>query len=143
MSISLPPNRLQRAEHYCVNYAVVLPGGVTVDEALKPEYWAHVGKQLRQHDTVRIIPEDGGMFVEALVLSSGSGFAKLKVLRQISLEEDGEPVAETIDLFVKFNGPHDKWTVIRRSDGTKLKTGCETKVIAEGWMSNHLATIGR
>jgi hypothetical protein len=143
MAVTLPPTRLQRAEHYCVAYAVVLPGGVTLDQAMKPEYWAHVGKNLRQHDTIRLIPEDGSYFAEALVLDSGPGFAKLKMLRHVSLEENGEAVAETVDFFVKYNGPHDKWSVIRRSDGEKLKTGLAAKPDAQRWLDDHLAAINR
>jgi hypothetical protein len=143
MAVTLPPTRLQRAEHYCVQYAVVLPGGVTLDQAMEPDYWAHVGKNLRQHDTIRLIPEDGSFFAEALVLTSGPGFAKLKMLRQLSLEEDGEPVAATLDFFTKYNGPHDKHVVIRRSDGEKLKTGFATKPEAQRWLDEHAAAVNR
>jgi hypothetical protein len=143
MAISLPPNRLQRAEHYCVHYAVVLPGGVLLDTALMPEYWAHVGRQLRRHDMVRIIPEDGSYFAEALVLDAGSGFAKVKLLRRESLEETSEETGDLVTLFVKYNGPHDKWTVIRKSDGEKLKTGAAEKADAERWMSDHLKSMDR
>lgn len=143
MAVNLPPNRLQRAEHYCVSYAVVLPGAVALDEAMKPEYWAHVGKQLKQHDMIRIIPEDGSYFAEALVLASGPGFAKLHLLRHESLEGNAEPAADASGLFVKYNGPHDKYVVIRRSDGEKLKTGLASKVEAQRWLDDHLATISR
>lgn len=123
MSTPLNPTRLQRAEHYFSIYAVVLPEGTSLDDAMKPEYWVHVANRLRQHDTIRIIPEDGGYFAEALVTAAGHGFAKVKLLRYESLEEDGAEPAETDPSYVKWGGPHSKWRVIRRSDGQVLKEG--------------------
>ena len=137
MAITLPQSRLQRAEHYCIAYAVVLPGDVSLEDALKPEYWAHVGHMLRQHDTVRFIPEDGSYFAEALVLQAGKGFAKLKLLRHEGLEVEPAPAADIATLEVKWNGPHDKHVVIRKSDDEKLKTGFATKAEAERWMVDH------
>lgn len=140
---TIAPNRLQRSEHYYANYAVVLPHGHSFDDALSPDYWSHVGSRLRQHDVIRVIPEDGSYFAELLVLSAGSGFAKVKALRQIPLEEDGEPIAETEPVYVKWQGPHVKHAVIRRSDGERLKEGFSEKKEAEQWARDYLSAQNR
>lgn len=126
---ALAADRLQMAEHYFTPYAVVLPTGATLEEALKADYWAHVAEKLRQHDTIRLIPEDGSYFAEALVLAAGRGFAKLKLLRHVALEEEpGETVPEGLE--VKWRGPHLRWSVIRRSDSTILKDRLAEKIDA-------------
>lgn len=144
MATTLPPNRLQPAGHYRASYDVILPGSVPIEEALKSEYWAHVGSKLRQHDTINIFPEDGTRFVEAIVLLAGRGFAHLHVIRDVALaaEEDASDPA-LASLKVKFNGPHDRWTVIRVSDGEKLKTGCLNQAEAQRWVVDHLAAQAR
>ena len=111
----LTESRLQRAEHYFSAYAVVLPDGVGLEEALKPEFWVHVTKRLRQHDTIRLIPEDGSFFAEALVLATGVGFAKLKLLHNVSLEDEIETANDVGPAYAKWRGPHSKWSVIRRT----------------------------
>lgn len=145
MAITLPPNRLQRSEHYFSNYTIVLDAGQTLEDALKPEFWAHVAKQMRQHDIVRIIPEDGSYFVEAVVLRAERLFAMLKVLREIPLVgvtpvEIEEP-ASADSLTVKWGGPHLKWTVLRKSDGERIKDSLTDKASAELWARDYLNTI--
>lgn len=121
---ALNATRLQRAEHYFSPYAVVLPAADTLEEALKPEYWAHVASKLRQGDTIRIMPEDGSYYAEALVRATGTGFAKVELLRHIPFDEtDADQVPDTIE--VKWGGPHDKWRIIRRSDGHVLARGLD------------------
>lgn len=128
MSAPLAPSRLQRAEHYFAFYAAAVPAELRLDDALKPSFWAHLGDRLRQHDTIRLIPDDGAYFAELLVLSAGRGFANVKLLRHIPLNED--ELSEMVvpdELEVKYRGPHCRWSVIRKSDGHVLKEQLQEK----------------
>lgn len=144
MPVSLSPTRFQNADHYCTAYAVVLPADQSLDDALNPEFWAHVASKLRQHDTIRIIPEDGSYFAELLVINADRAYAKVKLLRHIPLDEPAaDSVAALIDLFVKWDGPHNKFAVVRKSDGEKLKVGFVEKVEAQRWLDDHLGSLSR
>jgi len=143
MPVSLNVTRLKQAEQYCTAYAAVLPHDQSLDDALNPEYWANVAATLRQHDTIRIIPEDGSYFAELLVLDAARGYAKVKVLRHVPLDEVAEETAAPSGFTVKFNGPHDRWTVIRDVDKEKLKTGFVEKTGAQRWLDDHLASMAR
>lgn len=144
MAVNLSPTRLQPAEHYCAAYAVVLPHDQSLDDALNPEFWAHVASKLRQHDTIRVIPEDGSYFAELLVVNADRTFAKVKLLRHIPLDQPAADAEAPLVAFeVKWNGPHDKHTVIRKSDGEKLKTGFVEKPAAQRWLDDHLASMSR
>lgn len=126
MAAPITSNRLQRAEHYYNSYAVVIPAGIGLEEALKEEYWAHVAPKLRQHDIIRIIPEEGTYFAEALVLSAGRGFAKLRLLRHEPFEdEDQTDVNDAVE--IKWRGPHAKWSILRKSDSQVLREGIVEK----------------
>lgn len=129
MSAPLTPGRLKEAAHYYTSYAVVLPAGIPLDEALKPAFWSHVASKLRQHDTIRIIPEEGGYFAEALVLSSGRGFTKVKLLHNIPLDDEAELESDG-PIEVKWRGPHSKWSLIRKSDGAVIKENIVEKADA-------------
>ena len=128
MTATLSPGRLQSAAHYYASYAVVLPGGTAYEDVLKPEFWAHCAAKLRQHDTIRLIPEEGTYFAELLVLASGRGFVNMKELRLIQLGDDELEASSVNDqVEVKWRGPHSKWSIIRNSDGAVLKEGIVEK----------------
>jgi hypothetical protein len=131
MPAPISPGRLQNAAHYYASYAVVLPFGLSFEDALKPEFWAHCAPKLRQHDLIRLIPEEGTYFAELLVLSSGRGFVNVKTLRHVSLGAEDLDASNVSDLVeVKWRGPHSKWSIVRNSDSTVLKEGIVEKADA-------------
>jgi hypothetical protein len=100
--------------------------------------------KLKQHDSITIFPEDGSRFVEVMVIHAGRGFAHVRPVREGVLAENAEDMPDDdTTMIVKFNGPHDRWTVIRRSDGEKLKTGLLNKADAQRWAADHLAAQAR
>lgn len=131
MSAPLSPGRLQNAAHYYTAYAVVLPHGISLDEALKPDFWAHCQK-LRQHDLIRVIPEDATYFAELLVLAAGRGFAKVKLLREVKLTDEEVKGSDVPDgITVIWRGPHSKWCIERaKGDKARLREGLVEKADA-------------
>ncbi len=127
---ALNPTRLQRAEHYFTLYGVALQGSDTLEDALKPEYWAHVASKLRRGDMIRLMPEDDSFYAEALVLATGIGFAKVELIHHLQLDESEIIEDEDGPVYVKWGGPHAKWRIIRRSDGHVLKEGIPDKAAA-------------
>lgn len=126
-------------------YGINLPVGVSVDDALDPEFWAHVGKKLRPLDTIRLQAADRTFIAETVVISAGPGFAKLKLLAKYELvadvaaleaEESGESA-----FTVKWDSPSTKWAVIRKSDKVKLRDGFATKEDAQSFALNHQRAV--
>lgn len=128
--MALNATRLQRAEHYFSHYAVALQGADTLEDALKPEFWAHVATKLRRGDMIRLMPEDDSFYAEALVQATGTGFAKVKLIHHVPLDEDGAAEDDDAPVYVKWSGPHSKFRIIRRSDGHVLKEGIADKAAA-------------
>jgi hypothetical protein len=131
MATPLSESRLQLAEYYFSDYAVVLPAGVSLDDALKPEFWAHVTKRFRQYDMIRLVPEDGSFFAEVLVVIAAPNFVKLKLLRDVPLTDDAEAPAANDLAYAEWGGPHDKWRVIRDSDKQVLHKQLPDKLAAQ------------
>lgn len=144
---TLSQNRLQLAEHYSVTYAASLPADHTLEDAQKPDYWAHSAARLRQGDLIRLIPEDGSYFAELIVTATGKGYARVKLLRSIDLHEAVAEAAGTAlldaPMFVKWFGPQVKFGVVRKSDNERIKEGFSEKAQAERWMAEHLAALDR
>lgn len=139
-SSKLLPSRLQIADHYRSHYGVVAEDGVSLDDLLRPEYWAHVATKLRKFDIIEVLPEDGSFFVELIVLQVGIGYAKVMLLREVGLEAD-EVLPDADGVIVKWKGPHRKWAVIRTTDGQILRDGHEDKAAAALWAQGYAQTI--
>jgi hypothetical protein len=121
-----PTSILQKTIDQCRrHYGVELATGVALEAALEPEFWAHVGKDLRPFDRIELMAQDRTFIAELVVLSSGPGFAKVKLLESYDLTDDmaGVEAEESAEspFLVKWNGPSDKYAVIRTSDNMKPK----------------------
>ena len=134
------PNHMQLVEHYRAHYGASVPEGTTAEDLQRPEFWAHVARNLRPYDIIDVLPEDGSYFAEVIVLSQGVGFAKVKLLRFVELADD-EVLEDEAPVIVKWKGPHLKHTVIRKSDAQVLKDGFPTKLDAENWAREYAQKI--
>ena len=142
-SYKLLPARLQAADHYRARYGAIADIGTTMEDLERPEYWAHVAGKLKPLDTIDVFPEDSAWFAELLVISTGTGFAKVKLLRHVSLEDDdvGEGDGSGITE-VKWRGPHRKHCVVRLSDDEVLRDGFSVKAEAQDWAREYERTVG-
>ena len=132
----------QRVGQFRTFHDAILMPGQTVDDALKPEFWANVARQVKQFDRIALLPEDGGFYAELIVLGSGTGWAKVKLLFEIELgDECAEEEQEASTVFVKWRGPGAKFSAIRKSDNTVLKDGFADKADAEAFARNYQRTI--
>lgn len=118
-TFKLLPARLQNAEYFRTRYAAAADAGTTREDLERPDFWSHVARTLKRQDIIEVIPEDESYFAELLVLNTGVGFAKVKVIRFIELEA----VEESEDglVIVKWRGPARKFSAVRKSDGTVLR----------------------
>ena len=141
MAVSLPPNGLQDFEHFCRHYGLALAHDVPLERALEQDFWAHVGGKLRPFDRITLMAEDRTWMAETVVLSAGKGFARLHLLQRFDLVASADELeaaeADALPLTVKWNGPKEKWVVIRKADQNKLKTGIDSKADAESFALNY------
>jgi hypothetical protein len=132
----ISPSNLQDASHFRTRYCAVVGASATLDDIQRPDFWVHVASKLRRMDVIEVIPESEGWFAELLVLSTGTGFAKVKLIREVQIEEQ---IAPNIGLStdVMWGGPAAKWRVIRLADGAVLSENHESKGSAIRWQVNH------
>lgn len=132
------PTSIKQAGFYYQRYDFEVASGVSVEETLEPAYWSHVGSQFREFDRLTLIAQDKAWTAELIVLSAGSGFANVRLLYAVDLTGGGEEIDAADDaLEVKYNGPSDRYVIIRRKDNVKLQTGFATKADAQVAAANH------
>lgn len=132
------PIRMQLAEQSRNIWCLTVPNGTTVQDMLNPGYWAHLARQLKPGDRVEVEPDNGTYFAELRVLDAGNQYAKMAVLREVTLESI-EPSA-TISVpghTVEWSGRHTKWRVIRESDRKVLKDSLASKADGYAWLASY------
>lgn len=123
--------QLLEAEFARTVWTVKPEPGVTLEQLLQPESWAHVSKFLKPGSRVEVYPADGEWYAELYVRSSGDTEAKLVVLQHYVFSA-AKPADGDVE--VKHRGETKKWSVVRKSDKAVLVEGLETRGLAEDWV---------
>lgn len=132
------PTRMQLAEQVRNIWALTVPVGTLVKDLLEPGYWAHLARQLQPGDRIEVEPDNSSYFAELRVLDAGNQYAKVMLLREVSLDVVEPSAAVSVPGHtVEWSGRHTKWRVVRVSDRKTLKDGLPTKADGYGWLANY------
>lgn len=120
----LHATRFNGMEFATQEWRAMAPAGDTISDMLVPEYWCLVSAKMKPLCTVQVVWEDASKFAEFIVLSNGPNWAKVALLREVSLRADGAdaPASPDENYEAKFVNHHFGWCVIRKSDGESIKT---------------------
>jgi hypothetical protein len=124
------------------NWVVYLPPEATKKDIETPEFWMNIAARFRAPARLTIMAEDGSWVTDAICMSSDRNWAKVRVLSEHPLSR---PSTEPLDtgMEAKWQGPSLKWCVIRKADGDRLHTGCQTREEAEVWLRTHRDAMER
>lgn len=130
------PMNLQIAAQVFNTFSATVPAGADKEYVENEANWAHVAQNLRLHDEVRVMSEDGSYLAYGLVLDVGSAFAKVRVLKEHKLDSF-EPREAGTDYRVEYAGVSKKFRVIRKKDSKELRSGFVNRTDAHTWIINH------
>ena len=92
MSKALSPSAIQNtAEFNNSLYFVEVADDVTIEDVLRPVFWAHHTRRIEKNNRVSVVRADGAFDVDLRAIEVGVGFIKMRVLR---LWEDEAAVKE-------------------------------------------------
>lgn len=130
------PNGLKLAEHFRNHFAITPDEGTPIEAITRTEYWRHVGRLLKQGDTIEVRPVDATYFATLYVLSADGNGAEVKVLHYFDLNdrEEAAPANGGLPYNIAFKGAA-KWCVIRKYDGARISEGNKTRAEAENWLA--------
>ena len=134
------PSRMRLAEYDRQEWIVNAEPGHTIDDILKPGYWAHMAPQMSAYDHIEVRAEDGSWVADLLVVQVDRMWAKvvLKSKFEFSSSENPTDVDQHV---VEWKGPQHRFAVIRISDREKIRDGFHTKEEAGAWMREHERVI--
>lgn len=118
--------------------------GVPFESVMSPEYWRDVSSVLRRYDEITIVSEDNMFWARLLVTDVLERAAAVVICLEfvdLSKVSDGSTI-DTLsevkkDYVVKHAG-FGRWCAVRKSDGTVISKGNETKSGAEKELDSYL-----
>lgn len=134
--ITLNPQRMQLAEYQRNDWVVTAEQGTVPEDLINPAYFAHMAAQLKPYDHIEVRIDDNSWLAALVVLEVDRNWARVKITSFTSLVEGDDNIERASKAHsVEFKGPHFKWSVIRLSDGDKIKTGCSSRAEANAWLT--------
>lgn len=131
-------SRVKLAEHVRQFWHVTTPEGVSVEDIVRPGFWAHVVRQLRPLDRIEVISETGEFFADLLVEKVATGNVTVTPLNVVRRDAaPAETGVELEDYRIEWKGPHHKFAVVRKADNAKLIDGLSPKSAAVKWAQDH------
>ncbi len=141
---ALKEDRFKLAEQERNVWAVVPTHGTPFEALADSAYWSHCARKLAIGDLIEVRAEDATYYGELLVMDVGPQWARVQAINFVQLAEAEEEVGAASvhhGLRAKWNGPHDKFVVIRDSDKTILRTGFTKKDEANAWIAGHAKSM--
>lgn len=120
----------------------------TLDDALRPEFWANVAGKIVGHDQanpkgigdiIEIRKRDTALFAEVIIVAIGAGHVRVAPLRAFVPPDVSEP--EGAPLTTRYNIGRRCHEVIRKDDKTVMASGFQLKEDAVGWINTHLKAM--
>ena len=135
--IQAMPNNMKEDGVYSSAYTMNAPSGATRENILDPIFWAHVASTLRRNDIVHIRANDDTFWAQYLIRDCGRTWAKAFEMHWFGFKGSEMEAEDVLEYECKWNGPSDKFIVLRLADGTKLAKDLSTKDDALGWLAQY------
>lgn len=136
-NVVLGEPRIKPAEVLRRDWVVNAEAGTTVEDILRPGYWAHVAAGFAIFDHIEVRIETGEWIVNLIVTESGRNFAKVFLAHKYDLTQTPKLAAPAEAHKVVWKGTHHKHCVVRLSDDATLESGFDKKDAAEAWLRNY------
>jgi len=135
--VALPIN-LKLSEQVFATYCVKVEQGVTREDLLRLDFWAHVAAKLKPWTIIVVHPDDESFYAEYLVRAADKNWARVQEIRFVSLVAETKTDPSVLENYeVKLRGPR-RWGVIRKADNKVLVEDLANKEDAENWLALYL-----
>jgi hypothetical protein len=133
---ALQPSRVHigSSGHFWSTYQCIADEAHSPDDALAPDYWAHVAsaRQMRVHDKLEVRCENGQWSLDLTVTAViGKAIRVRAVSEWTAADYDPGASEDPVEgIVVAWKGPSLKWCIIRGADREYIKQGLASKADA-------------
>ena len=135
------PQRFQNAEFKRNQFVLDASEGARPEDVKDPAFWAHIGERLTPWAEIMVRANDGLWYARVIVMESGRNFARVHV-ENVHYLTTADVAMTKNDAFspyeVVYRGPHNQWSVIRKSDRAVVHEGSQTEGAAHAWVRGRL-----
>ena len=142
----LQPTDFIGAEFASRNFVAYVDQGTALERILEPDYWTHHAAKLQPWAGIEARAKDGTWMAELRVLDCSRTWAKVKLLRFVSMttgdvamtQASDQEVAKVAEGYkVVHRGPRG-WSVVRQdTERTVVHEQEATREGAEDWLKKH------
>lgn len=132
------PLKKEQAEYTRIIWSVEPENTVEVEDMLKPDFWAHISREMRSGHRIEVMPPDKHYFAEFFVMAASINWAKVILLRKVDLIGKDDDT-EVSGFSVEWAGPTDKWRV--KNGLEVISKGHQDKEAASQALNEHLKII--
>ncbi len=146
MTIAMSNRRMQLADFNYRLWAANAERGHTIEDILKPGYWAHVARDLSAMDEIIVRAEDGSFRVHLFVESANNTSAKVCLVSEpliLQVKDEPEYRVGNGDFLVKWCGPFEKFCVINAETQEKVFVGRPSREVAENEAREYMKVLAR
>lgn len=144
---TLPSTAMTRAADYARTYHHVnVDPSATLEDILRPGFWAHHVGRLKVGDLVDVLTTDGGIDIQLRVIESGIGFVSMRPLRIWVREEADtgpqtpvEALGDVPDGYIVNHTPKTSWRVLTKEPSAEVSRGHKSKAEATNAAIAHAA----
>lgn len=141
----LHPKNFGKADYKANRWSAELSEKQALEDALDPTFWVDQAGQIMRcpHkgllDIIELRKPDAALYAELVILGTGAGYVKVKVLK--SAQDDQIDIPAESPLTTKWSVGTKTYEVIRQADKVTLSAGFQTKAAAAAWIADHLSKM--
>lgn len=141
MSAPLPGTfqHFQPAHHAQLVYVARPRHLDTLEDTLKPSYWAHNARDLRPGTLIRLMPEGLEWYAELIVIDADAVSAKVKLLPNSYGRLADQATRKDAAGDFKVDRDGKTWRVVRKADGQVMQGGFHGEPDALAWILKNTA----
>lgn len=135
------PRKLTNSEHAIMTWHLTPEPEVSIDDMMRPEFWAHTATQLRPGHEIIVFSFDGAWRAHLCCRHVSRAAA---VMGLVSFKEFGEGAEMEIEApmyEVSWRGPSAKWGIVRKSDSQVVKDNLPSKEDAQTWIKSQMKAL--
>lgn len=127
-------------------WAVNLNPQQSLDDVMRPEFFAHVTGKVRGHDKKSGIGDilvvrqvNTGLYAELIITEIGDTFLHCKPLRMVEPEKIDIP--DEVPFTTRWNVGLRCHEVLRKMDNAVMAGDFQTRTAAKAWIDNHMKAM--
>lgn len=136
--VTMKANSVKFAEHVRNQYHGTPSAGHSEADIESREYWKHHSRNLRSGDHIELLWEDNSKWAKVIVVSADNFGASVCFLHKPVNLQGKSKSSSSAPFATKWGGPHNKWQVVRSSDGEIIEKGMDARPDAERYITEKL-----